>query len=167
MHDNASDGLWAQCTDLPSHPDVAFKMTFACVCLMGADASVIVTLCQHRSAYKKRGEKTEIPLTYKKTKPDGRWSDQLVNQNLLGHGFHGLARVGSVQPLVPVVHTGTQSGAHSKHATFRDTEERSIHVNHSIQVEIPRDSCTSLSQALPVGRTIELVWVCNPHFFPT
>lgn len=92
---------------------------------MGVNASVCDcdTVPTHRCVYKEKGErggKKKIPLTYEKTKPDRRRSNQLVYQDLLGHDINGSARVESVQPLVPVVHTGSQGGTHSKHAAFRN-----------------------------------------------
>lgn len=86
------------------------------------------TALTYRCVYAERGGKPNI-LTYKKKTTDRRGANQLVNQNLLGHSFHGSAHVESVQPVVPVVHTGTQCSTHSKHATFRDKKEVSINVN--------------------------------------
>lgn len=77
------------------------------------------TALTYRCVYTDRGGKPNI-LTHEKTKPDHRGADQLVNQNLLGHNFYGPASVESVQPMVPVMHTGTQGGTHCKHATFRN-----------------------------------------------
>lgn len=107
------------------------NVTFVRVCFMGVKASVCDcdTGPTHRSVYKERAGKTKIPLTYKKKKPHCRRSDQLIKENLLSHDSYGLARVESVQPLVPVVHTGTHGRPHDKHAPFKDKKQRSIHVN--------------------------------------
>lgn len=71
----------------------------------------------YRCVYVERGRKLNS-LTHKEKKPDGGGADQLVNQNLFGHSFYGSASVESVDPLVPVMHTGTQCSTHCKHATF-------------------------------------------------
>lgn len=86
----------------------------------------------YRCVYVERGGKPNS-LTHKEKKPDRRGADQLVNQNLLGHSFQGSASVESVQPLVPVMHAGTQCRTHCKHATFRDKKELSINVIPFIQ----------------------------------
>lgn len=90
-----------------------------CLCLFYGCERKRVWLRHYRCVYTDRGGKPNI-LTHKKTKSDRRGADQLVNQNLLGHSFYGPASVESVQPMVPVMHTGTQGGTHYKHATFRN-----------------------------------------------
>lgn len=89
------------------------------VSVCDCDAALTYSVCVER------GGKPNS-LTHKEKKPDRRGADQLVNQNLLGHSFNGSASVESVQPLVPVMHAGTQSNTHCKHATLGDKKNQAL-----------------------------------------
>lgn len=168
MHRNASDDLWTPYTNLPSHLSRVLKCDLCLSVLwVWKRACVIVPThtCVHREG--ETGGKTKLLLTYKKTQPDHRWTDQLVNQNLLGHGFHGSARVESVQPLVPVVHAGTQGNTHSKHGTFRNKKEISINANslYSIWNRIRQLHISEPSVDSRLNKGTGRVCVCVIHTF--